>query len=362
MLAAALPEQAAAAPQAADPVWKNKQSGMTYRRLGRTNYMVSSIGMGGDDIRPDNIDQVLWSVDMGLNYFDTAPNYGNGLSEKGYAAVHKARGRDKVFQVTKVNLLSMNRRMMYQRIFDSLPEAEQTALRAKVTEEIAAKKLEEPDYIGPYFSGHAQGLRQAALMNALAEKYSDKVNEPRKQFKQIVLDSVDKSLASLGTDYLDAVLMRGVETPYEITNTPEVFEAFEIVKKAGKARYLGFSAHSDPAGVLDAAIGTGVYSFGMVAYHFANHARVAPVIEKAHKADFGVLAMKASRVLQNPYNRREMIAPRVKALNALVPGDLTLFQKGFRFALNNPNLSGVVIGMTTLEQAKENVPLAIAKG
>ena len=66
--------------------WKNRQPEMTYRRLGRTGYMISSIGMGGDDIRPDNIDQVLWAVDMGLNYFDTAPNYGNGLSEKGYAA------------------------------------------------------------------------------------------------------------------------------------------------------------------------------------------------------------------------------------------------------------------------------------
>jgi hypothetical protein len=62
---AALPARAADAPATGEE-WRNRQPNMTYRRLGRTGYMISSIGMGGDDIRPDNIDQVLWSADMGL--------------------------------------------------------------------------------------------------------------------------------------------------------------------------------------------------------------------------------------------------------------------------------------------------------
>jgi aryl-alcohol dehydrogenase-like predicted oxidoreductase len=41
---------------------------------------------------------------------------------------------------------------------------------------------------------------------------------------------------------------------------------------------------------------------------------------------------------------------------------MTLFQKGFYYALQNKNLSGVVIGMTTIEQAKENLPLAMTVG
>ena len=40
---------------------------------------------------------------------------------------------------------------------------------------------------------------------------------------------------------------------------------------------------------------------------------------------------------------------------------MTVFQKGFHFALQNKNLSAVVIGMTTLDQAKQNVPLALSK-
>jgi predicted aldo/keto reductase-like oxidoreductase len=147
-----------------------------------------------------------------------------------------------------------------------------------------------------------------------------------------------------------------------VSHTSEVFEAFEIVKKAGKVRHLGFSAHSDPAGILSAAIDTGVYSVGLIAYHFLNAKRVDAVIEKAKKADFGVLGMKASRVLQNPYNRRELIPERLAAVNKVLPGDrMTPFQKGFHLALQNRNLSGLVIGMVTLEHAKEDVPLAFVK-
>ena len=359
-VAAAVSAASPASAAAPAEEWRNRQPGMTYRRLGRTGYMISSIGMGGDDIRPDNIDQVLWSADLGLNYFDTAPNYGNGLSEKGYALVHKQRGRDKFFQSTKVNVFP-NRTMTYQRLFRSLTEDEQAKITTQADDEIKTKKLAEPDYMGPYFNGQEGGMRMAIIANLLSQKYADKV-DAQKVVKQYILDSVEGSLRSLETDHLDCLLMRGIETPYEVAHTQEVFEAFETLRKAGKARFLGFSAHSDPAGVLDAAIDTGQYSIGLIAYHFLNAKRVDPVIEKARKAEFGVLCMKSGRVIQNPFNRRESIPERVETLNKLIPGDsLTIMQKGFTFALRNQNLSGVVIGMTTLDQAKQNIPLALAQ-
>jgi predicted aldo/keto reductase-like oxidoreductase len=346
----------AAAPE---PEWRNRQPEMTYRRLGRTGCMVSSMGLGGDDIAPDNLDLVYWAMDQGVNYFDTAPHYNNFRSEPGYAAVLKARGRDKVFQNSKCNVFG-SRTVSYQTIFRSLPDAEQAQIRARVMDNIAQKGIETPDYLGPYFTGQETGLRNAAIANILSEKYSEKI-DAQKQYKQYIISSVEGSLKTLGTDHLDCILMRGVETPYEISHTPEVFEAFEILKKQGKARFLGFTAHSDPAGVLDAAIDTGVYSMGMIAYNFFNDKWVGPVIEKAKKADFGVLSMKASRVVQNGYNRRQLVPDRVKRLNAAVPGDLTLFQKGFRWVLQNPNLSGVVAGITNMDMAKEDIPMAMTK-
>lgn len=349
--------QAAAA--ASNEEWRNRQAGMTYRRLGRTGYMISSMGLGGDDIAPDNNDFVLWAMDMGVNYFDTAMGYNGGRSEPGYAAIHKARGRQNVFQSSKVNLFP-NRTRVWRTIFDSLPESEQTQIRDRVAGEIERRGLENPDYFGPYFTGQAGGLRMAMTANILSEKYGEKINK-EKEYKQYLVRSVEGTLKALNTDNLDCLLMRGVETPYEISHTPEVFEVFEMLKKQGKVRALGFSAHTDPAGVLEAAIDTGVYSLGLVAYNFMNHKWVGPVIEKAKKADFGVLCMKASRVLQNGLNRRQMLPERVKALEALVPGNMTLFQKGFQWALQNPNLSGVVAGVGNMDMAKEDIPLALEK-
>ncbi len=339
--------------------WRNRQSAMTYRRLGRTGLMVSAIGMGGDDIRPDNNDQVLWAVDRGLNYFDTAPQYGNGLSEKGYAGVLKTVGRDKVFQVDKVALF-YNSMALYKRIFDSLPEDEQMRIRGRVDEEIKSADIENPNYLGGYFAGQASAVRSMAISDIVCEKYASRFDR-QKQYKQYILSSVEGSLKALGTDHVDCLLIRGVETPSQVKNTPEIFEAFQLLKKQGKARFLGFSAHSNPAGILSAAIDTGQYDMAMVAYNFLNHRWLDPVLEKAKKADIGIMAMKASRFLQNPFNRRQTIPDRVKALQAAVPGDMTIFQKGFHWALQNPNLSGIVIGISDMAQAKEDVPLAMAK-
>src|SRR5881397_1199587 len=56
--------------------WRNRQSLMSYRRLGRTGYMLSEFVCGGNTITPTNNDHVRLAIDMGLNYLDTAPAYG----------------------------------------------------------------------------------------------------------------------------------------------------------------------------------------------------------------------------------------------------------------------------------------------
>jgi len=86
---------------------------MNYRMLGKTKMNVSVIGFGGGAIsgegkgygfgsisEADAISLLLESFDFGINFFDTAPIYGFGLSEKRMGKAF-TQIRDKVFLVSK---------------------------------------------------------------------------------------------------------------------------------------------------------------------------------------------------------------------------------------------------------------------
>jgi len=59
--------------------------------------------------------------------------------------------------------------------------------------------------------------------------------------KEHILESMDKSLARLKTDYVDVFLLHRPDTLME---PEEVAEAFATIHKAGKARYFGVSNHN----------------------------------------------------------------------------------------------------------------------
>jgi len=88
---------------------RNEHPDMRYRRLGKTNLMASALGFGGayndgpcalSDKKTINkmFDKAL---DLGINYFDTSPDYG---TEGDFA--HLAKNRERCFIATKVNTMS----------------------------------------------------------------------------------------------------------------------------------------------------------------------------------------------------------------------------------------------------------------
>ena len=71
-----------------------------YRTLGNTGLKVSAVGYGlGYDPEPEIVARC---IDLGINYFDTAPDYANGESERILGASIKGK-RDKVVISTKAN-------------------------------------------------------------------------------------------------------------------------------------------------------------------------------------------------------------------------------------------------------------------
>ncbi len=82
---------------------------MKYRKLGRTNWMVSEIGYGmwgmagwtGSDDE-ESFNSLQLAVDNGCNFFDTAWGYGNGKSENILGQLIRANKDKKLYTATKI--------------------------------------------------------------------------------------------------------------------------------------------------------------------------------------------------------------------------------------------------------------------
>ena len=335
---------------------------MAYRRLGRTNYMISELVCGGNTISPDNHRHVEEAIERGLNYLDTAPAYGRGKSELGYAKVVAGSKRDRVFLNTKVSVWTSNRNAMFKKIFDSLPDSEQSRLQTKVRDELERRRAIDPDHICDYFPGQRRALDASVLSNVMEPEFGDRIDRPA-EYRERILASVEDSLEALGTDYLDLLMVpHGANSAHEVTAFHEVFEAFEILRKAGKVRHFGFSAHSDPGGVLDGAIESGQYSAGMIAYNIVNREYVDGALDRARKADVGVIAMKVARPCHHGRNNGLPNDPRrVAMIEEAVPGNLKVPQKCYLWALRDSRIAAVNSELQNSEMVAENLPLAASR-
>jgi len=70
----------------------------SYKILGRTGFQVSDIGIG----QPPSEAVLKAALESGLNYIDTAEQYGNGNNEKLIGRVIKDFDRKKIFISTKI--------------------------------------------------------------------------------------------------------------------------------------------------------------------------------------------------------------------------------------------------------------------
>jgi aryl-alcohol dehydrogenase-like predicted oxidoreductase len=339
--------------------WRNRQPGMRYRRLGRTGFMVSEIVCGGDPISPTNYKHVISAVEMGLNYLDSAPAYGDGDSEKGYGLVLKAVGRDRVFFNTKIDPFAENRFHAYLKVYEGLSGVEQGAILREASQDVAERHATVPNYFGHYFTGQIRQVETAAIANVMERKYGSRIDRPE-VYSATIVNSLEGSLQRLGTDHVDIMMCpHGAASPAEV-QIPEVYEAFEKLRKQGKVRYLGVSAHNDPAHVVRAAMESGVYSMAMFAYNIMNRHYVEPVMAEAYERNFGMIAMKTSQAVFYPDRSTRPVPERAALLESTVPGNLGLHQKAYRLALNNPHLSAVISNMVNEEQVRDNLPVARA--
>lgn len=355
-LSAAAPAPAAAQKEE----WRNKQDGMAYRRLGRTEMMISEVVSGGDPIRSDNWDHLSMAVERGLNYLDMAPQYGRGdceISYGKYLAGSSAK-REKVFLTTKVSGFNGVRDGMYKEIYDGLGPAKQEQYVKRANEMRLERGVDKPGYFFEYYPGQYNQFATSYLSNAMMADYSHKV-EGSPKFAEYIRESVEGSLKRVGSDYFDIVMCpHGAATPEEL-EIPEIYETFLALKKAGNVRFLGVTSHNDPGGVLAKAAELGHYDCAMVAYNVANGGYVEGAIHKARAQDMGVIAMKSAMAVATHHKPLQPTPQwRIDKVNRLVPGELKAPLKAYMWSLHNPGVSAVISNLWNPTFIEENLGIA----
>ncbi len=294
---------------------------MTYRHLGDSGLVVSTVGLGGNTfgarIDAATTQQVVGAaLDAGVTFLDCAELYGShpGESEELLGAAVRGR-RDQVVLVTKF--------------------------------------------------GHPAGRVDAPAWEAHGSRTA-------------VRRAVEGSLRRLGTDYLDLYQMH---TPDPMTPIEETLTALDDLVREGKVRYLGSSNFAGWQ-VVDAdraaeAIGTERFVSAQNAYNLLDRSAEAELVPACEHAGVGILPYYplASGLLSGKYRRGEA-APVGSRLSSdrmaarLEQADFDTIEALERFGSERgldlltvalgglaaqPAVGSVIAGATSAEQVRANV-------
>lgn len=339
--------------------WRNQQSGMAYRKLGRTGLMVSEVVSGGDPITLANYQHLNLALEMGLNYLDMAPAYNGGDTERAYGKlIAGSSKREKVFLTTKISRIGAMRNTLYKEIFDGLPGEKQAAIQKRADAMIAERGLMKPGYFIDYYPGQRNQVAPTFLANAMRPDYGHKV-EGSKKFRDFILTSLEDSLKRVGTDRFDIVMCpHGACSPEELDD-PEIYATFLDLKKQGKVRFLGVTSHTDPAGILRKAADLGHYDAVMMAYNIINGGYLEEAIRYAANKGIGIIAMKVAMSVATHHKSLQPVPQwRIDKVNRIVPGTMKAPLKAYTFALQNPNLTAVISNLWDETHVRENLSVA----
>jgi len=148
--------------------------------------------------------------------------------------------------------------------------------------------------------------------------------------------SVERSLRRLRTDYIDVLVWHNHSSPEEVSD-PKLFEFMSKMKKEGKARFTGFSAHSNMASLLSEAAKSNFHDVALVSYNFTHSKKLKEAVALAAKSGIGIVAMKTQ---SGGYKKEKM-------------GGLSPHQAALKYIMMDQNVSAAVPGVTTIEQIEE---------
>ena len=178
----------------------------------------------------------------------------------------------------------------------------------------------------------------------LATKFAPDAETTRKG----ILESLETSLRELKTDSVDLVQVHalGGDDGIQRIQNPELFEAFRIAKRDGKARFLGCTSHAgNRVEILSYAIKSGKFDVILVTVNYSTYEETETdkLLALAKQHDVGVVAMKVQQG-----NAK---------VEGITDGTESVRQTNLKWALST-DIATVISSMPTYDQLKEDMGAA----
>ncbi len=165
---------------------------------------------------------------------------------------------------------------------------------------------------------------------------------------------LDQSLKALRTDWLDVLLLHGIEQE-PILEHNQVREFFRRAKASGKIRACGFSSHKNHVALLEKALKTGFFEVVMLPFNpFGSfrHSiggwpadwdqdRLIKAMGQAQAAGIGMIAMKTCSA--QPYAWR--------------PGEAPSLAGAVRWVTDKPYIASAVPAMANFTQLEQHLAM-----
>jgi uncharacterized protein len=146
--------------------------------------------------------------------------------------------------------------------------------------------------------------------------------------------SIDQSLTTIGTDYLDCFAIHGLNTQAHLDWLESGMEPVHRAVAAGKIRHVGFSTHA-PLEIILTAIATEQFEFVNLHYNYFFQ-RNAAAIDLAHQQQMGVFII-------SPADKGGMLHNPSQTLANLCQPDSPLLLN-YRFLLSDPRITTLSFG------------------
>ncbi len=179
-----------------------------------------------------------------------------------------------------------------------------------------------------------------------------------------LLKQVDTRLEELGTDYIDLLFIHELgdnqfETQVTWPSSTEFKETVAALKKSGKVKFVGFSAHHHRrAELLDAAAKGGYVDAIMLQYSpwLDTDSPLNKAIDACYKAGIGLISMK--QVAGQFTETSGILADVVKKVPMLKEKNLTPYQGLLQAIWTDERIASACVSMRTLDQVRMNADAA----